>query len=404
MKKINTLFISFILLLILFLPGRASALEKEVNVYLFYGDGCPHCRAEKEYLDTIKDKYNLKIYEYEVWYNKDNQNTLNMVADYLKVEVTGVPFTVINNTAISGYSEATSIDRINYNIKQASNNNFIDKVGMELGIVEKTTIIDQEPINKENNQDMNIKVPFFGKVNLKNLSLPVIAIIIGLVDGFNPCAMWVLLFLISTLIGMKDKKKLWILGTTFLLASSTVYLAFMVSWLQFARMISAVSWVRLIIALVALIGGVININSFIKSIYSDDGCNIASDKKRKKTFNNIKKFTHEKSFAVAMIGIVLLAISVNLIELACSAGLPVIFTQILAMNSLSGMQYALYILLYILFFMLDDFIIFIIAIKSFELSGVSTKYSKYSHLVGGIIMFIIGVLLLVKPEWLMFNF
>ena len=100
----------------------------------------------------------------------------------------------------------------------------------------------------------------------------------------------------------------------------------------------------------------------------------------------------------------ILAASVNLIELACSAGIPVIFTQLLAMNDLNNISYFIYILIYIICFMLDDLIIFIIAIKTMELTGISTKYSKYSHLIGGILMFIIGILLIVKPEWLMFNF
>ena len=216
--------------------------------------------------------------------------------------------------------------------------------------------------------------------------------------------MWILLFLISTLIGMKDKKRLWILGSTFLISSALVYLAFMVSWLEFAKVISGIKLVRMAIALVALIGGILNLRSYIKSLGNADGCDVVDAKKRKKIFTKVRKFTHEKSFILAILGIILLAASVNIIELACSAGLPVIFTQLLAMNNLSGLEYALYIIIYIIFFMLDDFVIFFISIKTMELTGVSTKYSKFSHLIGGILMLLIGILLVLKPEWLMFNF
>ena len=112
----------------------------------------------------------------------------------------------------------------------------------------------------------------------------------------------------------------------------------------------------------------------------------------------------EKSFVIAILGVMFLAISVNLIELACSAGLPVIFTQVLAMNDLSTLEYWIYIFIYIFFFMIDDLIVFAIAVKTMELTGITTKYTKYSHLIGGLLMFIIGILLIVKPEWLMFNF
>ena len=110
------------------------------------------------------------------------------------------------------------------------------------------------------------------------------------------------------------------------------------------------------------------------------------------------------AFVLALIGIIGLAISVNLIELACSSGLPLIFTQILALNELNSIQYFLYILLYIIFFLIDDIIIFAIAMKSLKVTGISTKYNKLSHLIGGILMLIIGILMILKPDWLMFNF
>ena len=96
--------------------------------------------------------------------------------------------------------------------------------------------------------------------------------------------------------------------------------------------------------------------------------------------------------------------SVNLIELACSAGLPLVFTQILALNQIKEFSAFLYTLIYILFFLLDDLIIFMIAMLTTKVTGISTKYNKYSHLIGGLIMLLIGILLILKPEWLMFNF
>lgn len=99
-----------------------------------------------------------------------------------------------------------------------------------------------------------------------------------------------------------------------------------------------------------------------------------------------------------------LAISVNLVELACSAGLPLIFTQVLAFNNLNSLQYGFYMFLYILFFLVDDIVVFAIAMKTLDIKGISSKYGKYSHLIGGIFMLLIGLLMILKPEWLMFNF
>lgn len=404
MKWIRKILVSVLLMFITFLAFNFNVSAKSVNVYMFYGKTCPHCEEAIKYLDSIKEKYDLKIYKYEVWNDSENMKLMNDIASFLDVNVRGVPFAIIDNTAIFGYSSGVTDETYRYHIKQASKDDFIDEVGIELGVVKGKTQASKNNDKKEYGTNYTIKLPFIGKVDLKSFSLPLVSILIGIIDGFNPCAMWVLLFLISTLIGMKDKKRLWTLGLTFLVISAFVYMAFMVSWLSFAKMISGVVLVRIIIAIVAIIGGAINLNSFANSIGKDDGCDVVNAKKRKKVFSKIKKFTHEKSFIMAIIGVILLAISVNLIELACSAGLPVIFTSLLAMNDLSAIQYWIYIIIYIFFFMIDDLIIFAIAVKTMQLTGISTKYTKYSHLVGGILMFIIGILLIVKPEWLMFNF
>ena len=118
----------------------------------------------------------------------------------------------------------------------------------------------------------------------------------------------------------------------------------------------------------------------------------------------IKKITTEKSFILALLGVMILAASVNVIELACSAGIPVLFTNVLALNNLTSMQTTIYILIYILFFLIDDILIFVIAMLTLNIKAISTRYTKYSHLIGGILMLAIGLLMLFKPSWLMFNF
>ena len=107
---------------------------------------------------------------------------------------------------------------------------------------------------------------------------------------------------------------------------------------------------------------------------------------------------------MAIIGIIILAASVNIIELMCSVGIPLLFTQILAMNNLSAGSYALYMFIYIFFFLIDDIVIFALAMITHKVTGISTKYNKYSHLIAGIIILLIGLLLLINPSILMFNF
>ena len=389
------------------MPFFVFAKEDEnITLYLFHGDGCPHCAEEMDYLETIEDKYpNLKIEKYEVWYNDENAELLKKVEEVFSIQRIGVPTNVIGNTVISGFGSSTG-SKIERAIEYYMENDYEDVVSKIIdGSYDGKIEIDDkfDDVEKATDKAMTIDAPLFGKVNLKKVSLVSAATIIGLIDGFNPCAMWILLFLISVLIGMKDRRRMWILGLTFLITSALVYMLIMLSWINIAVKITTIVYIRNIIAIIALIGGIVNLRSFIKN-HDDSGCDVVDEKKRKKIFKKIRKFTSEKNFFIALIGVIGLAISVNLVELACSAGLPIVFSELLILNGVSSTMKIIYTLVYIFFFLIDDLIVFFIAMFTMKITGISTKYNKYSHLIGGIIMLLIGILLIFKPEWLMFQF
>ncbi len=402
MKKI---FI-FFFLMILFCPFSVFAKKDDtITLYFFHGDGCPHCAEEEVLLDKLRNEYsNFSIQEYEVWYNEDNADLLFKVQEAMGIESLGVPTTIIGDYATVGYTDS-SASKIRRAIEYFQKEEYVDVVShiiddsFQKEDYKKSGFIEQE---EKTDTDMTMNVPIVGNVNLKKVSLTTAAVIIGLIDGFNPCAMWILLFLISVLIGMKNRKRMWALGLAFLFTSAFVYLLIMLSWIKIAVQFTTIIWVRSLIAWVALIGGVIQLRSFFKS--NESGCEVVDDKKRKNIFKKIRKFTAEKSFLLALLGVIGLAISVNLVELACSAGLPLIFTELLALNKISDVAKFGYVLLYILFFLIDDLVVFFIAMFTMKVTGITSKYNKYSHLLGGIVMLLIGVLLLFKPEWLMFQF
>ena len=391
-----------------------SSNKNLVNIYLFYSDSCPHCKSEKELLNELMDEYdNIRLYKYEIG-DSNNSKLLDDIADMLETTVTGVPFTVIGNKVYKGFSYENSKPKFIATIEYFSTYEYQDIVGEYIGGIELPKYSNaNENTSSENIPNINeyiedygnvkIDIPLIGTVNTKNLTLPVISILIGLVDGFNPCAMWVLLFLISMLISMKDKKRMFIIGITFLLSSALIYLLFMVAWLNVASLLLTINYVRTIIGLIAIGGAIFNLTSYLKH-RKDNGCTVVNDKKRNKIFARIRKFTEEKNLLLALIGAILLACSVNIVELACSAGLPVMFIEILSLNNLTIIQEIVYIALYMLFFLLDDLIIFFIAMKTMEVTGFSTKYGKLSKLIGGLLLLGIGLLLIFKPEWLMFNF
>lgn len=424
MKKILKFLIVFAVFLLL--PVSAKADEKVINIHLFYGNGCPHCAAEEEFLsDYLKDRTDVKLYKYEIWYDSHNQELLSKVQKEMgTTNKNGVPFTVIGKKTIVGYADGVTDEQIKDAINYYLNNDYRDYAGEITGKVKKTEV--KEDITKDESKtedkkenkiekaddtkdfdqtDENVTVPVLGKINAKKVSLPILAVVLGFVDGFNPCAMWILIFLITMLFNMKDRKKMWILGLTFILTSGIVYLMFMLAWLNLATFISKIAFIRLLIAVIALVVGLINVYKYIDSLKKkDEGCDVVDKKDRKKIMEKIISITHEKKFIIALLGIMVLAASVNIIELMCSIGIPLLFTQILAMNNLSTFSYMIYMFIYIFFFLIDDIVIFVISMVTLKVTGLSTKYTKYSHLIGGIIMLIIGLLLIIKPELLMFNF
>lgn len=383
----------------------SNTYAREIKVYFFHGDGCPHCAEEEKALTKIKKKYpDLDIVRYEVWNNKDNAILMGKVGEETGVDVSGVPLNIIGSSVFSGYSDSsynTFLRAIKY--YQDDDNSYTDVVSkIKNGTYKEKVSDDFSKEEEKTDSSSTIKLPLVGKVNMKSVSIPTAAVIIGFIDGFNPCAMWVLLFLISMLLGMKNRRRMWVLGISFLTISAIFYMAIMLSWFNLVYSALLSVWFRRVIALIALIGAFINIRNFIKS--SDSGCHVVDSKKRKKIFQRIKKFTSEKSFLLALVGVMALAISVNVVEIACSAGFPLIFTQLLALNQVSSIEAFYYTLIYIFFFLIDDIVVFVIAMATTKVVTASTKYNKYSHLVSGILMFIIGVLLIFKPEWLMFNF
>ena len=378
--------------------SAGSDPDEEINVYFFWAHGCPHCSNEKPFLEKLDQKYdNLKVHSFEVTGNKDNAELLIKTGKKLNTNVSGVPFTVVGDHYFSGwYDEQTTGAAIEEAVQCVLQNGCYDTVGSLIDPkISDTGYKDQRKIPEK------INLPILGEVEVKNFSLPILTILIAGLDGFNPCAMWVLLFLISLLLGMEDKKRMWILGIAFIASSAFVYFLFMSAWLNLFLFLGFILWVRIVIGLVALIAGGYNLKEYFTN--KSGKCKVTDDEKKRKVFEKLKDTTQEKQFWLALGGIIILAFAVNLVELICSAGLPAIYTQILALTPMENWQYYAYLSFYIFIFMLDDLVIFFIAMTTLQMTGVTTKYSRMSRLAGGIVMLIMGVLLLFRPEWLMFG-
>jgi len=397
-KKSNIFLIIIFSLFILFNISPVFSQEQAV-LYFFYGNGCPNCAKEEIFLEDIQIKYpQVKIERYEVFGNKDNAKLLSELFETCgESGQLRVPATFMGDKVVIGYlNEETTGSRIENMLEQCLENGCQDPI-------ERLEQCECE--GGETEKDQIIQLPIIGSTNLSKMSLPVLTITLGALDGLNPCAMWVLLFLIVLLLNTHSRKKMLLIGGTFLITSGIVYYLLLTAWLNLFLAISYVTLTRTIIGVLALGVGVWQIRNFIK--FKPGVCKVTSNEQigtkiKKGLENRSQKLVNSPFTFGILIGIAFLAFSVNLVEFFCSAGLPAIYTRILTLNNLSPSSYYLYLLLYTFIFMLDDLIVFLIAFITLSKIGFTEKYNYWATLIGGLLMFILGILLIFKPELLMF--
>lgn len=405
MKILRKLNVFLMLFALLFTFSPTVKGENIVHIYFFYDIACTNCAKENLALDDLESRYtNIEVHRYEITSSDENEALFNAVRDVFDVD-TLTPFTVVGGVALSGYNAQikANIEKL---IARYSVSTHVDIVAK---VIHGEIVLETDFDSLGFGPGDTINLPLIGEVSVDGLALGLIAALIGFVDGFNPCAMWILVFLITMFINAKNRKRMWFLGVTFLVTSAVVYFLFMVAWLSVAVSLSTIVWIRVLIGSFAFVFGTLNIRKYwLSRKVVEVGCEVTTDKKRDKIIAKIQKIVAEKSLVIAFFGIIALAFTVNLIELACSAGLPLTYTQLLAYYidyyELSPIEYYGNLLIYILFFLLDDLVVFILAMITFRVTGISNRYVKVSHLVGGIIMIIIAILLIFFPHLLTLNF
>jgi hypothetical protein len=353
--------------------GTASTGEG-FEVHFFYLPGCSHCEEQEPFNEKLESEYpSINITRHDATTPEGSALLSEMLAELGIEEEPGFPITIFGNQVFGGWeSEETTGKAIEKALQQCLAGNCPPPTS-------------GEPKHK-------IKLPLIGEIVLSDYSLPALATILGLVDGFNPCAMWVLVYLISVVATLRDRKRIWLIVGSFVLASGVLYFLFMTAWLNAFLLIGYVKPVTIVIGLVALGGGALQVREVVKT-KGAIVCEVTDEESRTKTMTRVQKIVSSPLTWGILGGIIALAFTVNAVEFVCSAAIPAVFTQVLSLAGLSTFQYYGYILLYVLFFMLDDLVIF--GTAAFALtSRLGDRYAKYSRPVGATILIILGILLL----------
>lgn len=369
------LIISLIILGIVigFTSQGTSSTGEGFEVHFFYLPGCSHCDEQEIFNKILENTYSINITPHDATMPEGIALLSEMLEERGVEGEPEFPITIFGNQVFGGWeSEETTGKAIEEALQQCLSGECPPPAG-------------EEPQNI-------IVLPLIGEIVLADYSLPALAVILDLVDGFNPCAIWVLVYLISLVATLRDRKRIWLIVGSFVLASGILYFLFMTAWLNLFLFIGYIKAVTIVIGLIALGGGILQVREVIET-KGAIVCEVTDEESRKKTMTKVQEIVSSPLTWGILAGIIVLAFTVNMVEFVCSAAIPAVFTRVLSLASLTTFQHYGYILLYVLFFMLDDLVIF--GTAAFALtSSLGNRYTKYSRPVGATIMIILGLMLI----------
>lgn len=353
-----------------------SADEPVSDLEVFVRTGCPHCEAAKVFLGELRrERPGLRIVIYDIAEDSAARRRLaTLYADRGMTSI-GVPTFLIGTELIAGFrSSVTTGAEIRARLDQLARGGGLPPFAQ------------------------GIKTEWFGEFRVTDHGLALFTIAIGLLDGFNPCAMWVLLFLLSLLVNLQDRRKMALIAGTFVLVSGLIYFAFMVAWLNVFLLIGLSRAVQIALGGLALFVGAVNVKEFV---VFHRGVSLSIPESAKPgLYARVRGILQAENLAGALAGIVVLAGLVNTIELLCTAGFPALYTQILTMQQLPAWEYYGYLVLYNLAYVLDDSLMLAIAVVTLSRRKLQERAGRWLKLTGGAVMLSLGVVLILKPEWL----
>ena len=375
-----------------------------VAIHFFGREGCGYCKKGENFLiEYLMSEPNARLVYYDVVEDKEARKLfVDLVQANELPQVT--PYTLVGGEIIRGFGGAdTTGQRIITAVERAKNGHNYD--------IEE--YLNLEDVIKNNNTHATssadllpddyskVELPIIGEVNLENFSLFSLSAILGLVDGFNPCALWVLMAFLLILMQIGNRKKMFYVAGLFIFAESIMYYLILNVWYSTWDFVGLDRIVTPLIGTFAMCCGIYFLYKYNKT-KNKFTCDVTSLEQQSKIQNKIRKLVSSPMTLATVVGIIGVALSVNVIEFACSIGIPQMFTKILEINALSFWTQQWYVMIYILAYMVDDFIVFGFALYGFDKLHTSEKYSKLSMLVGGILMILLGGLLLFFPDALIF--
>lgn len=411
--------------------AQESTEDTDVNIYIFWGEGCPHCAEAKPVLEEIATEDDrIGFFEFEVYENQENLDLFIEMSDAYGVSPQGVPTIFIGEQCWIGYSENVKTEIANY-INHCLENGCSD-LGNSLisptnpthtetlqetvtetaeaspapessSTPHESPTISQTPTQTLGETETpfgnTITLPLIGTVDLSNQSLLFSTLIISIVDGFNPCSIWVLSMLLAVTLNMRSRKKVILIGFVFILVTGLIYALFIAGLFTVFKVVRFLGWIQVVVSLVALVFGVINVKDYF---WFKKGISLTiSDEKKPGIYKGIRRVMNASGSIWGMIaGTVVLAAGVSLVEFSCTAGFPVLWTNLLNAQEVSGMAFLGFLLVYMLVYQIDELGIFLVSVFSLRQTKIEEKHGQMLKLLGGMLMLSLAAVMLIDPAFM----
>ncbi|OYD55647.1 NrdH-redoxin [Thauera propionica] len=341
------------------------------ELQVFVREGCPHCAEAKVFLaELAPTRPDIRIVYLQVDRDRAARDALIEISRAAGSWPPGVPTFVFRDQVLVGFDDG-------------------EHRGKEL-----VALLGEPPKSRN-----TVESSLFGTLSASEMGLPLFTLALGLLDGFNPCAMWVLLFLLSLLVRLKDRRRMALVAGTFVLASGAVYYAFMAAWLNVFLFVGMTNALRIGLAALAMLIGFINIKDFFAF---RRGVSLSIPESAKPgLYARARVIMKAESLPASLAAVAVLAVVVNFVELLCTAGLPAIYTAVLTQHDLSALAHYGYLGLYILAYIADDALMVGAAVLALGSGKLTERGGRILKLLSGAVMLALGLTMLLRPQWLM---
>lgn len=354
-------------------PATGPTAQPCTALEVFHREGCPHCGRALAFLADLQRRQPwLSITEVEVDHSREALERFLAVNRRFGIEHPGVPSFLVCDRFLVGFDDALTTGA---------------QIEALLGQAPGVTV-----------EDGSVATRWFGTLDVAQLGLPLFTVAIGLIDGFNPCAMWVLLFLLSLLVNLRDRRRILLIAGTFVLVSGAVYFAFMAAWLNLFLVIGFSRALQVAVGALAITIGFVHLKDFFAP---GRGVSLSIPASAKPgIYARVRRVIYAQNTGAALIAVTVVAVMVNMIELLCTAGLPAVYTQILTGRHLEPVAYYGYLLLYNLAYVFDDALMVGIVVYTMSRHKLDQGQGRWLKLLSGATIVLLGLLLLFAPQWL----